>query len=75
MAGAFNEREPKIRLNPMATMSDRAEQEGFRFIFMGAVLGIRNPKGHDPIVQNDPYKTVEYLGLASLPLRRIDERE
>ena len=75
MAGAFNEREPKIRLNSMATMSDRAEQEGFRFIFMGAVVGIRNPKAHDAIVQNDPYKTLEYLGLASLLLKRIDERE
>ena len=75
MARAFSERVPKIRLNPMATMSDRAEQEGFRFIFMGAVVGIRNPKGHDAIVQNDPYKTLEYLGLARLLLRRIDERE
>ena len=75
MARAFNEREPKIRLNSMATMSDRAEQEGFRFIFMDAVVGIRNPKAHDAIVQNDPYKTLEYLGLASLLLKRIDERE
>ena len=75
MARAFSESEPKIRLNPMATMTDRIEQEGFRFMFMGAVLGIRNPKGHDLIVQNDLYKTLEYLGRASLLLRRIAERE
>ena len=74
MAQAFGGQKPKIRLNPMDTWTDRNEQEGFKFIFMGIVLGIRNPKAHDPIEQNDPYKTLEYLGLASLLLKRIDER-
>jgi len=45
------------------------------FLFMGAVVGIRNPKAHDEIVQNDPYKTLEYLGFASLLMKRIDEGE
>ena len=70
MANAFNEQTPKIRLN-----SDPDEQEGFKLIFMGSMQGIRNPKAHHAIVQNDPYKTLEYLGLASLLLKRVDERE
>ena len=75
MANAFNKQTPKIRLNSLTTQSDRNEQEGFKFIFMGSMLGVRNPKAHDAIVQNDPYKTLECLGLASLLLKRVDERE
>ena len=76
MAKAFNEQELRIRiqLNPMVTTSDRDEQAGFKLIFMGAIQGIRNRKAHDNIVQNDPYRTLEYLGLASLLLKRVDER-
>lgn len=75
MAAAFNERNPVIRLNPLRSESDRNEQEGFKFIFMGAITGIRNPKAHEYIDQRDPYKTLEYLGLASLLLKRLDEAQ
>ena len=47
--------------------------EGFKFLFKGATIGIRNPKAHDNVIQTDPYKTLEYLGLASLLMRRIEE--
>ena len=75
MAQAFHESRPVIRLNRLQNQSDRDEQEGFKFLFMGAMQGIRNPKAHEVIIQNDPYKTLEYLGIASLLLRRLDERE
>lgn len=42
---------------------------------MSAVLGMINACGFPPFVQNDPYKTLEYLGRASLLLRRPDEGE
>ena len=75
MGKAFDEQTPKIQLNALATESDYWEQEGFKLIFMGSMLGIRNPKAHDIIAQNDAYKTLEYLGLASLLLKRIDEAQ
>lgn len=73
MAKAFNEKGPVIKLNELKTQSDRDEQEGFKFLFMGAMVGIRNPKAHDDVVQTDPYRTLEYLGFASLLMKRAEE--
>ena len=71
MAQAFSEANPRIILNELKTQSDRDEQEGFRFLFMGALQGIRNPKAHDIVQQEDPYLTLEYLGFASLLMKKI----
>ena len=73
MSKVFDEKAPIIRLNDLLTEPDRDEQEGFKFLFKGATIGIRNPKAHDNVVQTDPYRTLEYLGLASLLMRRIQE--
>jgi hypothetical protein len=43
------------------------------YLFMGSVVGIRNPKAHRRIEQKDPFKTLEYLSLASLLAKRVDE--
>ncbi|MEA3443042.1 MAG: TIGR02391 family protein [Chloroflexota bacterium] len=61
--------------NKGGTQSDKDEQEGFKFLFMGAMVGIRNPKAHDNVVQADPYRTLEYLSFASLLMRKIEKGE
>ena len=53
--------------------SGRDEQEGFRFIFMGVIQGIRNPKGHELVKQSDAQRTLEYLAIASVLFRRLDD--
>jgi len=73
MSTVFSLDNPIIKLNSLETQSDRDEQEGFMFLFMGAIQGIRNPKAHENIIQNDPYRTIEYLGLASLLLKIAQE--
>jgi uncharacterized protein (TIGR02391 family) len=73
MSKVFDENAPIIKLNDLLTQSDRDEQEGFKLLFKGATVGIRNPKAHDNVVQTDPHRTLEYLGLASLLMRRIEE--
>jgi len=73
MAQVFRKENPVIRLNKLKSISDKDEQEGFKFLFMGAMVGIRNPKAHDNVVQTDPIRTLEYLSLASLLLRRAEE--
>jgi uncharacterized protein (TIGR02391 family) len=73
MAKTFNEDRPIIRLNKLSNQTERDEQEGFRFLFMGAMVGIRNPKAHEDIRQIDPYKALEYLSFASLLMRRATE--
>jgi uncharacterized protein (TIGR02391 family) len=75
MAQVFREQDPLIKLNKLKTRSERDEQEGFKFLFMGAMVGIRNPKAHDDIAQMDPFRTLEYLGFASLLMKRIEEGE
>lgn len=71
MARAFDERQPEIILNDLKTQSEKDEQEGFKFLFMGAMQGIRNPKAHDLVQQDDPYLTLEYMTFASLLMRKI----
>jgi uncharacterized protein (TIGR02391 family) len=73
MAKAFDLDNPVIQLNSLIEQYERDEQEGFRFLYMGAAVGIRNPKAHKLIPQTNPYHTLEYLALASLLFRRIDE--
>jgi uncharacterized protein (TIGR02391 family) len=73
MAQAFREDNPVLKLNRLRTLSDKNEQEGFKFIFMGAIVGIRNPKAHDSITQTDKNKTLEYLALASLLIRIAEQ--
>jgi len=75
MSKAFKEDAPVIKLNELLTQSDKDEQEGFKFLFMGAMVGIRNPKAHDNVIQTDPFRTLEYLGFASLLMKRIEEGE
>lgn len=53
--------------------SGRDEQEGFRFILMGVMQGIRNPKGHGLVTQDDPQRALEYLAIVSILLRRLDD--
>ena len=72
MSQAFRIEKPVIKLNELKTQSERDEQEGFMFLFMGAMVGIRNPKAHDNIIQKDPLRTLEYLALASMLMRRAE---
>jgi uncharacterized protein (TIGR02391 family) len=73
MTRAFHGEPAPIDVRVEAGVSGRDEQEGFRFLFMGAARGIRNPKAHEAVNQLDPQRALEYLGFASLLLRRIDD--
>ncbi len=72
MMDAFNEEEAKIRLNQLVSESEIDEQRGFKFIFAGAVAGIRNPRGHEVDIGDTPDEALDYLALASLLVRRLD---
>jgi len=73
MSQAFKLSSPKLRWTDLKTDSDKNEQEGFMFLYMGAIVGIRNPKAHDHIILKDEIKALEYLSFASLLMKRIDE--
>jgi uncharacterized protein (TIGR02391 family) len=67
------EKKPILQLNELCTREDMDEQRGFMYLFIGSVMGIRNPKAHGVIKQKDPFKTLEYLSFASLLAKRVDE--
>lgn len=70
--GCDGDQVPRIQFNALSDGLDRAEQRGLMYLFKG-VVGVRDRKAHLNFIQNDPLKTIEYLGLASLLLRLLDE--
>lgn len=73
MLSAFSVCNPKLKFNQLQNQSDKDEQEGFMHIFAGLMQGIRNPKGHEIVNFNDPYRALEHLGFISLLFRKLDE--
>jgi len=63
---------PLIRLNQLSNSLDKAEQRGFMYLFKG-IVGIRDKKAHMNFTQNDLYKAIEYLSLASLLMRILEQ--
>lgn len=64
--------EPIIKFNSLRNQEEKDEQRGLMFLFKG-IVGIRNRKAHENIVLSDPNKAIEYLSLASLLMRLLDE--
>jgi uncharacterized protein (TIGR02391 family) len=77
MTGVFNEQAPALDItsvNADASQKDD-EREGFKFLFMGAARGLRNPRGHGPELQTDEQEATEMLATASLLMRALDRAE
>lgn len=70
---ALGGRSPKIDLATAKGRSGEDEREGFQAIFRVAMQAIRNPKAHELATDEDPQHALEYLALASLLHRRLDE--
>ncbi len=51
------------------------ERNGYRFLFMGATIGIRNTHAHGSRPEISPTETFELLALASHLMRRLDLAE
>jgi uncharacterized protein (TIGR02391 family) len=62
---------PTVKLTSLHTVSEQDEQKGYQFLFAGAVLAIRNPRGHEYGVSDDPDLCLDHLCLASLLIRRL----
>lgn len=73
MMKVFPEASPTIKLTPCSTLSEKDEQKGYQFLFAGSVLAIRNPRGHEYAVKDDPDSCLDHLSLVSLLLRRIEK--
>ena len=72
MMKAFSEISPLISITPNDTLSEKDEQHGYKFIFSGCILGIRNPRGHEYNLKDAPEQCLDHLCLASMLLRRLE---
>jgi uncharacterized protein (TIGR02391 family) len=72
MMNAFAESSPLIALTSNLNLSEKDEQQGYKFLFAGSVLAIRNPRGHEHSLKDSPDICLDHLGLASLLLRRLE---
>jgi uncharacterized protein (TIGR02391 family) len=63
---------PRLRLRRHAGRTGADEQEGLRFLFMGVMQALRNPRGHE-VGTNDRAETLEELAVASLLMRRLEK--
>jgi len=43
-----SEKKPLLSINGLKTSSERSEQLGYQMMLAGAMVGIRNPRAHDP---------------------------
>ncbi len=75
MTAVFSDSDPSLVLGDLSIQSGRDIQEGFRFLFMGAVQGIRNPNAHEQFKDLSPEEGLEALAFASLLMRRLDSAE
>lgn len=72
MMKAFGSDTPVIKLNTLTNQSDIDEQEGFKFIFAGIMSALRNPKGHEYEIEDDPDTCLDHLTIISALFRKLE---
>ncbi|SRR6266446_5199935 len=72
MMGVFSETNPSLQLTPLSTDTDRSEQEGYKFLFAGSILAIRNPRGHEYSVIDAIDDCLDHLSFVSMLIRRLE---
>lgn len=75
MARAFRPEGPVLSLADLGTETGRNVQAGYHQMFMGAVVGIRNPRAHEQFEAMNENEALEELGFASLLMRRLDDAQ
>lgn len=77
MARAFDDKNPALQMSDLSTTSECDEHAGTRFLMMGAVRGLRNPRAHEDYWQpdEDVASVLECLAFASLLHRFLDRCE
>jgi uncharacterized protein (TIGR02391 family) len=72
MRAVFSANKPILVFNDLADQSDRDEQEGMMHLYEGAVLALRNRRGHS-FISDSPERAPENIGFLSLLANRLEE--
>lgn len=80
MESVFGARPPQLDITTTTGPAAEDEREGFRLLFIGAMLGLRDPRLQDlhstgGAVPATVDETLEYLAVASMLMRRLDRAE
>lgn len=70
---AFSTQRPYLRIADLTKESGLNEQKGFILLLQGAYQGVRNPKAHSLLTDITSIGAMQYLTLASLLARRVEE--
>jgi uncharacterized protein (TIGR02391 family) len=74
MTKVFSKNNPILAFNDLKEPSDFNEQEGMMYLFMGAVLGVRNPRSHS-FLHDSAEEALEFIGLISLLANRVEKAQ
>lgn len=77
MGGVFDTQNPMLDItSDNAGDAQKAdEREGFKFIFMGTSIGLRNPRGHGAELKTPEPEAMTMLATASLLMCALDRAE
>jgi hypothetical protein len=75
MESVFDVRHPRLNITTTTGKSAQDEREGFRLLFIGAVLGLGCLRGADSGAALTAEETLEYLAVVSMLMRRLDRAE
>lgn len=77
MGSVFGDSSPSLQATDLITESEQNEHAGYRFLLMGAMRGLRNPRAHEDhwAPDDDDVAVLETLAVASLLHRFIDRCE
>jgi uncharacterized protein (TIGR02391 family) len=73
MSRAFSKDNPVFTLADTSTMDGKNVQQGYMNLFLGSIIGIRNPSAHGN-EEMERIDAIHFLFLASLLLRKFDTR-
>lgn len=75
MESVFGARPPQLDITTTTGQTAQDEQEGFRHLFIGAMLCLRDPHSAGAAVPIAADETLEYVVVASMLMRRLDRAE
>lgn len=73
MMKVFGGSPPVLALNKLSNQSEIDEQDGYKFIFAGGMLGIRNPRGQEYIINDNIDVCLDHLSFVSMLLRKLND--
>jgi len=74
MGAAFKDTNPPLQMTALSIVSEQDEHDGMRFMMMGAMAAMRNPRSHEDSWEpdHDPVAVLEALAYASILHRFLD---